>query len=699
MSHTRTLAVIALLAAFFALPCFVPAQDKAEVELRAAMELETVKGDLKGAIASYAKLAKGSNRPVAARALVQMGQCYEKLGQADARAVYERVIREFADQAEQVQVARTKLAALTMEGHKPTFTRIRVPTKLPNSQGTMPLSPDGRQLAYFSGGSLWLLPVHGPSDPGIAGAPRRLTEPVPAWEACQDIAWSRDGNWLALNIVERLPDGKYKRSFYMIRSATGESRRIPINLPMVVASTFHDPCLSLSPDGEWLAYTNWLEVSGPRSVYLVPTSGGTPRQLTQQLAAEPSFSADGNRIVYLGLGPVSPDDRSGVMKGREIWVAPVSGGTPALLYRLDGPGRLRGPTWSADGKSVAFFLNRIMGTDLCDQMILLPASYEGRPLTSPAAIKLPQQTVYKPSGWSPDNQIGLVANTPELNAVYSVPATGGKAIQLTPKTALMPTWMPDGKRIYFPGAHDGLRTGIEFVPAEGGAVARIPFRNADFQPLYPSVSPDGKQILFMAIKEASARVWGMFTVPVEGGDVTEIPVGIKWAFFPCWAADGKSFAFVGQEDLQGPADIYAISTSGGKAQKLTSESDGVSRSPVAWSPDGSTIAFRSKDNKIRLLSVKGGPTHAIKEGLTDGGSDPAWSPDGKELGYITKGKIFKVSLEDGKRQEVLTGLDANHSRFAWSPDGKTIAFGATQGGSELELWLVSDFLPLLAPKR
>ncbi len=43
MSHTRTLAVIALLAAFFALPRFVPAQDKAEVELRAAMELESIR--------------------------------------------------------------------------------------------------------------------------------------------------------------------------------------------------------------------------------------------------------------------------------------------------------------------------------------------------------------------------------------------------------------------------------------------------------------------------------------------------------------------------------------------------------------------------------------------------------------------------------------------------------------------------------
>ncbi len=175
--------------------------------------------------------------------------------------------------------------------------------------------------------------------------------------------------------------------------------------------------------------------------------------------------------------------------------------------------------------------------------------------------------------------------------------------------------------------------------------------------MYPSVSADGKQILFMAIKEANARVWGMFTVPIDGGEVTEIPVGIKWVFYPCWAPDSKSFAFVGQEDLQGAVDIYAISTSGGKAQKLTSESDQVSRSRIAWSPDS------------------------------------------KELCFTIKGKIFKVSLEDGKREEVQTGLDAQHLQIAWSPDGRNIASGATQGGGELELWFVSDFQPLLAPKR
>jgi tetratricopeptide (TPR) repeat protein len=88
---------IAMAGALVALTAGVGAEVGTEVALRAAMEKETVKGDLKGAIDQYKKLAQGKDRAVAAKALVRMGQCYEKLGDAEARKAYERVVREYAD--------------------------------------------------------------------------------------------------------------------------------------------------------------------------------------------------------------------------------------------------------------------------------------------------------------------------------------------------------------------------------------------------------------------------------------------------------------------------------------------------------------------------------------------------------------------------------------------------------------------------
>ena len=95
--------------------------DRAEVQLQAAIKTEVFDGNLKGAIEQYKKIVSsyGNNHAVAAKALVRMGQCYEKLGEAqakEARAAYERVVREYADQAEIVAQARVRLAALGGSG-------------------------------------------------------------------------------------------------------------------------------------------------------------------------------------------------------------------------------------------------------------------------------------------------------------------------------------------------------------------------------------------------------------------------------------------------------------------------------------------------------------------------------------------------------------------------------------------------------
>ena len=67
-----------------------------EVQLKAAMQKELVDGYLKGAIELYQTIVAGAggSRAVEAKALLAMGQCYEKLGSAEAQKAYERVERE-----------------------------------------------------------------------------------------------------------------------------------------------------------------------------------------------------------------------------------------------------------------------------------------------------------------------------------------------------------------------------------------------------------------------------------------------------------------------------------------------------------------------------------------------------------------------------------------------------------------------------
>src|SRR6186713_2974159 len=88
----------------------LPAQ-KLEVDLQRAIQKETVTGDLKAAIEEYKKIVArtGADRGVAARALVRMAECYQKMGDTESRKIFEQVVRYYPEQKEAVNMARARL--------------------------------------------------------------------------------------------------------------------------------------------------------------------------------------------------------------------------------------------------------------------------------------------------------------------------------------------------------------------------------------------------------------------------------------------------------------------------------------------------------------------------------------------------------------------------------------------------------------
>jgi tetratricopeptide (TPR) repeat protein len=87
---------------------------QADTTLQRAIRKETVEGDLKGAIELYRKAVgqAAKDRITAAQALVRMGACYEKLGDAEARKAYERVVRDFGDQKDMAAQAQTAVVVV-----------------------------------------------------------------------------------------------------------------------------------------------------------------------------------------------------------------------------------------------------------------------------------------------------------------------------------------------------------------------------------------------------------------------------------------------------------------------------------------------------------------------------------------------------------------------------------------------------------
>ena len=132
-----------------------------EALLGAAIHQDDAEGNLAAAIEGYQTfLAQyGDNRPLAVQALLRMGQAYERLGRTEARDVYERVLRDYADQAEQAAEARARLAALEVAPTLPSPTMTvrelmrggELPAgeiSDPTNDGNFAVSRDGQLFVY-----------------------------------------------------------------------------------------------------------------------------------------------------------------------------------------------------------------------------------------------------------------------------------------------------------------------------------------------------------------------------------------------------------------------------------------------------------------------------------------------------------------------------------------------------------------------
>ena len=148
---TRRLLVVTVLAGLLATSLAIAQKDEqGEVMLQAAKQKQLVDGDLETAIQLYKNIVAnyGGNRALAAKALLEMGQCYEKLGNTEATKAYERVLRDYGEQSEAAAQARARLAALagkTASSNSQMVTRRVWAGSDVDVLGS--LSPDGRYLS------------------------------------------------------------------------------------------------------------------------------------------------------------------------------------------------------------------------------------------------------------------------------------------------------------------------------------------------------------------------------------------------------------------------------------------------------------------------------------------------------------------------------------------------------------------------
>jgi serine/threonine protein kinase/Tol biopolymer transport system component len=156
-----------------------------------------------------------------------------------------------------------------------------------------------------------------------------------------------------------------------------------------------------------------------------------------------------------------------------------------------------------------------------------------------------------------------------------------------------------------------------------------------------------------------------------------------------------SIAFAADET--GSNQIYTIHVDGTNVQKLTDLQDGACQ--PAWSPDGFYIVFISPcpanqelypGSAMFIMNADGSGLMPLPT-VPGGDFDPAWSPDGKKIAFTSlrsngRPQIFVITLADNSVIR-LSEIYTRDSFPAWSPDGKKIAFISEQQ-EQKQIWVM-----------
>ncbi len=692
-------------------------QQTAEQLFQSGIYKEEVEGDLEKAIEVFEQILADfpENKTVAAKALYHMGLCYEKLGNQEARKAYQRLIDEYPSQIQEVNLAKARLASLlkTVEAAplKPTFRKIRIPTKI--TAGDIRLSPDGKKISLASplSGKLWIMPLSGKLGPDFPGEPVELnTEGVGVeWSAHN---WSGDGKWIVFNEnvqVEEMQkkEKKGNQGIYIVSSEGGKPRKVYENYRDARVINYR---ISLSPHGKTLAFSSVDIEKKEQHIYTMPVDGGEPKRLADALAREPVFSPDGKMIAYV-------EDKDLGVGGGALWIVPVQGGTPKRVAEAK---KASSPIWSPEGDMIAFLDS--------GKIHFIPISENGEAAGKKTTISAPEgiRGVDLIAGWTPDNKIGMVFSKPLEFGLYTLPSEGEKATMISHgKYPLQPRFTPDGKQIFHVNTADKRnsawqRYGIAVVSTEGGEVAPVPLESDEkiWVPAWGAgnrISMDGKSIVFAGKTPKDLGLhFHIWTLPVNGGkpkQLTESPDQCS-DMFPCWSPDGSAVAFVRArvsknyaEGFQG-TNIYIVNSTGGEPKPLTMESDRVNYAPIVWSPDGKKLAYYSIEGSINIIPAGGGKPLVVGQVQANNvNTELAWSPDSKRIAFnswlpaVDETGIKIMSLEDGNIVDIKTDLiDTSIYHLDWSPDGKKLVFGGYKGGGR-EFWLMEDFLPLVKHQK
>ncbi len=460
---------------------------------------------------------------------------------------------------------------------------------------------------------------------------------------------------------------------WTVSAEGGQARRVTSHEGLELFGRF-------SPDGEQIAFSG--EYDGDMNVYVMPTTGGAPKQLSYHPGFQRGAERMGPENQVLGW---TPDGLKILFRSRkfsyeifmgQLFVVSPDGGYPTQLPVPEGSFT----KFSPDGKKIVYTpigrdfrqWKRYKGGMAQDVWIYDLETYDAEKITDwEGSDNVPL--------WIGDKIYFNSDRTGTLNLYSYDPATK----QTTPVTnyteydVRWPESGPGGKIIFENGGNlfvldvnSGQTRKVEITLGDDRTWMRPEHVKVSENIRDYNLSPGGKRALFGARGE-------IFTVPAEHGNTRNLTntTGVHEKY-STWSPDGQWIAYM--SDKTGEDELYII-LADGKGEEVRLTSDGhCYRYHMLWSPDSKKLAWSDKNTSLYWIDINKKEVVQVDDNPKGELRDFEWSPDSKWLVYVKPGandfrRIYLYSLIDKTSRAITTGMTDDDSPV-FDPDGKYLYF-------------------------
>ena len=502
------------------------------------------------------------------------------------------------------------------------------PAKLiPVTEGTdmqVAVSPDRKTILADIQGLIFSLPFSG-------GAAKQITTP---YQEASHPNWSPKGDVIAVqcyaggtfHIWTMKPDGS---NLKQITNGHGDDREPRI-----------------SPDGSTIAFASDRAFHGSYDIWTVEIATGKLKQITAAPEDEfgPTWAPDGKSLAFIsGTG----------ITGRAIETIDLASGRQSTIVSTDTTkGRLEAPSFSPDGSHLAYVHFDGVGMFMTDaHLLVVNTAGDHSPLFTGKA----NDAYPFPAVWLSNDELVYTADghilltNPEHDTEHSIPFT-----------AAISNIRPQYKHKSY-----------DFDSAQPRKVLGL---------WAPALSPDGKQVAFIALNQ-------LYLMPIGGA-----PVALTHDFFfkqgPAWSPDGKTLAYVSDRDGIENIYLHDLSKADTTRDKRVSPSQSAQIMP-AWSPDGKVVAFQDQTGATYVMDAASGSVKPLAPSTFFPGR-PSFSTNGKTIAIATI-KPYTKRFREGTSSILTVDVASGKTTFfapapfesvttrtedgpVYSPNGKEMAF-------------------------